>query len=521
MAVEGIPVSGLVLIADGDHERARRVAAACEELGLRTRLTMHGAAALEASLADVPAALVVQLGLPLIDGAQLGGILRTNPRTKSIGLLYVADTMAQAARSGLAGQVVAPPVDPHDVARLVHEFVQERTSSAQPEPDDETGGVEGQLSQLPLSDLLQLFHVSRKSGVVEVRRREAGQVTDQGTVALRDGDLVHASVGAVSGEKALYRLLAWERGDFNFRPGGVSPEPTLTKPARALLREGLRQIEEMARMAGTLPPMDAVVRLKIRRASLPIVIHPLTQEVLLVLEAYSRVADVVEHCSFPDYQVLRTLHTLIDRGIVEVRRETAFRDAPAASFFSAARGARLQEWLGVDRSSPGGLRDAKLLVIPSDASATRAFCSLLGALPGAQLETPRDAGDALACDVRRLGRLAVDAEVGIEFMQIPPERRYSALWPIGGQGAVGVLLLLAGSVSSALESVGHAAETLRRLPRARIFHLLLLDKEGGVEPDVLRENLSLFDESSLFLVPHENNGTAQVLLREMFVRILP
>ena len=49
--------------------------------------------------------------------------------------------------------------------------------------------------------------------------------------------------------------------------------------------------------------------MKIPRSALPNVIHPLTQEVLMVLEHYTRVSEILDHCSYPDYQVLRTLHT--------------------------------------------------------------------------------------------------------------------------------------------------------------------------------------------------------------------
>jgi len=66
-----------------------------------------------------------------------------------------------------------------------------------------------------------------------------------------------------------------------------------------------------------------------------------------------------------------------------------------------------------------------------------------------------------------------------------------------------------------------AVEALRQLPRARIYHLLMLEKGTRVEPDALRENLALFDQSSLFLVPLDKPEKSSVLLREMFVRILP
>ena len=91
-------MNGGALIADADYQRGKRVAAACEDLGIETCVVTHGAAALERALADPPAVLVVQLGLPLIDGAQLGGILHANPRTNGVGVLYLADTTADAAR---------------------------------------------------------------------------------------------------------------------------------------------------------------------------------------------------------------------------------------------------------------------------------------------------------------------------------------------------------------------------------------------------------------------------------------
>jgi 2-phospho-L-lactate guanylyltransferase (CobY/MobA/RfbA family) len=510
-------LNGLVLIADGDHQRGNRLAAICADLDLETRVATHGAAALEIALAEPPEVLVVQLGLPLIDGVQLGGILHANPRTNSVELIFLADAGAEAAQTGLDGEIIAPPADLDALARRVQTLIEKQRSSAE-EPDpgsEESGGVEGQLSQLPLADLLQLFHVSQKTGVVEVRRYSGRPPVEAGRVLLRRGDIVHAEVGLVAGAKALYRLLAWDRGEFNFQPGPVILAATLEKPTRVLLRDGKQHNEEWARRAANLPPMDAYVRLKVQRASLPMVIHPLTQEVLLVLEAYSRVEDVVDHCSFPDYPVLRTLHTLIDRGMVDLRNESIDKEREAPTgFFSGARGKRLQEWLGSHR-----VRDAKLLVVAGDPAAAREFGRMIERLPGG---TPgsHEQGDPIE-RVGTLARLAVDEQVGIELVEVPADPRFAALWPLAGNGALGILLLLSGSVAAAVEIIRPAAEVLCNLPRARIFHLLMLEKGETVGPEALRENLSLFDDSSLFLIPKENTGTAEVLLREMFVRILP
>jgi CheY-like chemotaxis protein len=516
-------LSVTVLIADGDFQRAKRLAAACEQLGLDANVATHGAAALEIALSKPPSVLIAQFGLPLIDGAQLGEILQANPRTRTIGVIYLADNSTEAERKPVGGEIVGPSVDSEVVARraqaLVEEQVQGEAGSGS--LNDDVGGVEGQLSQLPLADLLQLFHVSQKSGSVEVRSGGEAGSAESGRILLRAGEIVHAEIGSLAAEKALFRLLAWDRGEFKFAPRVVTEEPTLDKPTRSLLQEGLRQNQELALRADNLPSFDSSVHLKIRRSSLPVVIHPLTQEVLLVLEAYSRVGDVVDHCSFPDYQVLRTLHTLIERGMVELRDASDEPEQPVAAerLFSDAPGTRLREWMGADTFEANEVRDARLLVVAADPTGSREFSRLIGKLPGAEI---RDSSESDSIDrLGVLGRLAVDDEVGIEFAEVPADPRFSALWPLVGHGAVGILMVLSGPVAAALEVVRPAFETLRALPRARIFHLLLLEKDAAVEADALRENLAVFDESSLFLIPLGKGDTAEVLLREMLLRILP
>ncbi|HXV36778.1 MAG TPA: DUF4388 domain-containing protein [Myxococcota bacterium] len=511
-----------VLIADADFQRGKRIATACEQLGLRARLFTHGAAALEGALLEPPLLLIAQLALPLIDGAQLGGILRANPRTRTVGLVYLADNRADAAREVAGAEIFGPKVETDALAARARELVEarDRGTASRARSSEGVGGVEGDLSQLPLADLLQLFHVSQKSGVIALRRGADADGAQTGRVALRAGEVICVELDSATGEKALYRMLAWDRGQFAFAPGVVTEQPSLGKPTRALLQEGLRQNQEWARCADQLPPLDASVHLKVRRSSLPVVIQPLTQEVLLVLEAYSRVSDVVDHCSFPDYLVLRTLHTLIERGMVELRDASAeVQPDTGARLFSDAPGVRLREWMGLGDNPAPGVHDARLLVVASDPSGSRELTRLVKRLPGAML---RGGADAAAIDrLGVLGRLAVDDAVGIEFVEVPADSRFAAIWPLAGHGCVAILLVLTGPVSTALEAVRPVVETLRGVPRARIFHLLLLEKDAAVEADALRENLSIFDDSSLFLIPIGKGATADVLLREMFLRILP
>jgi hypothetical protein len=329
-------------------------------------------------------------------------------------------------------------------------------------------------------------------------------------------------VGSVDGEKALFRLLAWDRGSFAFKPQPVAIEPSIQTPTRDLLREGLRQVREWQRLAVELPPLSASATLKIPRSTLPNVIHPLTQEVLVVLDLYSRVQDVVDKCSYPDYQVLRTLHTLVQRGMVELQAEPEATElAREVRLFSPARTARLREWLEIDRPGTPSAREAKLLVVASDENATRDFSRLFRCLPGVELDPRIERGHIVSDDLLTIGRVAVDAEVGIDLVHVPAAERFAPLWPVAGHGALATLLLLSGAVGRSVASVRAVADALGALPRARMFHLLLLEKGERVSPEDLRQNLSIVDDGSLFLIPLESPEKAGVLLREMFGRILP
>jgi CheY-like chemotaxis protein len=514
-------VSARVLIADGDALRGSAIAEACRLRGFVCRVATHGAAALEAALGEVPEALICQLGLPLIDAARLAAILRANPRTEGVRLVFVADRPGDRAPSVAGAQIVPAPADAETVATAVQAVLGEPAARRAAPASAPDGGVEGQLSQLPLGDLLELFHVSRKTGNVEVVRGLGRSRRQVGRIVLRAGDVIDASVGDVRGEKALFRLLAWDRGSFAFKPGASGSDLTIQTPTRTLLREGLRQVREWEHMAVDLPPLSASVTLKIARSALPNVIHPLTQEVLVVLDLYSRVQDVVDHCSYPDYQVLRTLHTLWQRGMIELRAETEPTElAREVRLFSPARTARLRERLELDRPG-GGTREAKLLVVASSAEATRDFARLLRRLPGVEIDRRLERGEFTPDDLAPLGRIAVDAEIGIELIHVPSHERFAPLWPLAGHGSLATLLLLSGPVGEAVARVRATAEALGKLPRARSFHLLLLEKGQRISPEDLRENLAIVDEGSLFLIPLENAEKAGVLLREMVGRILP
>jgi len=509
-------MSERVLIADPEEERAKQISEACEARGMLCEVATGGATVLERALTELPAALVVHLDLPIIGGAKLAEIVDANPRARGIRILLIG--RFEQPPEELAERIVISDEDPVTIARRVEALLAEDTTRPKADGSADNAVVEGELSQLPLADLLQLFHVSRRTGTVEVVHHERSP-NPVGRIHLRGGDIVQAAVGLVEGEKALYRLLAWDHGTFKFRPNEVTVPALIDTPTRALLREGQRQRAECKRLPVDLLPMDARISLLIQTEHLPNVIHPLTQEVLVVLELYSRVRDVIDHCTFPDYQVLRTLQTLLGRRMIAVQREPAVtEESRDGDVFSTHHANRLREWLSNSCAGGGAPRDAKLLVISPDPETTENFFKLIECVPG--FERARELVPS-PDDLIAAGRLAVDSDVGVEFVHLPVGERFAPLWPVVGHAALGVLVPIAVPVERRADAVRRVVRELKKLPRTRIFYLLLLGPGERVAPDALRENLSLLDDGPLFLIPQDNDEKAAILLREMFGRILP
>ncbi len=505
-----------VLIADGDADRARAVASACRLLGIEVCVAIHGAAALEIALAEKPAAMVAHVDLPLIDGTRLAEILHTNPHTRAMRMLFIDDGARDGAPQSALGRVIPGRADPETIARFIEALLRDKNPALPAaEPGRSAPGVEGKLAQIALPELIELFHVNRKTGVIELRER-GGRRAASGRIDLCDGDVVQARIGSVAGEKALYRMLAWRRGHFAFREQAVARERgAIERPTRALLREAQRQADEWERIAGELPAPHARVALRVARSSLPSVLHPLTQEVLLVLELSSRVSEVLDRCSFPDYHVLRTLQTLIRRGMVELRADSAAPEPPAGGLFGAALAARLRDWLDQGRPRDAAAVDAKVVLFGSEPEAGRTFTALLARLPGVE-HTPRGG----AFEVASILRIPVDDEVAIEVFEMPAAPRFAPVWPIAAHGALATLFVHGSGIEASVAALRAAVEQVSALPRARCFHVLL-DEKSKRTVGALCEKLGLFDDRHALAVSPERPSEAAAALRELLARLLP
>lgn len=142
-----------------------------------------------------------------------------------------------------------------------------------------SSSMTGKIEEIPLPDLLQLFHTSKKNGVLVVKG------TQEGRVYLRQGRVYYAVIDdnhELGPQKSFNRIVTWERGDFELQPPDTQEFMVeLDSSTEALLMDALRLLDEYRRMERELPPPEAPIALA---HPFPSPLRSLTPEQLDVLQ---------------------------------------------------------------------------------------------------------------------------------------------------------------------------------------------------------------------------------------------
>ena len=177
--------------------------------------------------------------------------------------------------------------------------------------------VSGSLEDTPLETVLETFSSASNAGTL---RLTCGD--DAGKIAYQEGEIVYATVGLVSGAKALGRLFTWIDAQFEFRP----------------------EVEPMDGARGRLPLTPAILAVAVARDELArLNLSDLTADVMFAVDPDR--LDAVEHTlddlsqkltentdmGFPlgtlldmipstDADIYKTITELIEAGILRIER---------------------------------------------------------------------------------------------------------------------------------------------------------------------------------------------------------
>ncbi len=183
---------------------------------------------------------------------------------------------------------------------------------------------QGSIQELPVPDIIQLVSVSGKTGMFMLVRGP-----ERGLIYLRNGRIVHAELGTLTGEEAVYALAIWSTGDFQFTPGKETESATIDKTNTSLLMEAARRLDEWKVLARKIPGVDYVPVLKGREMSEPVSLSPPEWNLVIRIDGRKTVEDLARATASNSFDTAKVLYGLVTADLAEMRpREAA---APLAA----------------------------------------------------------------------------------------------------------------------------------------------------------------------------------------------
>ncbi|MCK4846031.1 MAG: DUF4388 domain-containing protein [Deltaproteobacteria bacterium] len=336
-----------ILLALFEDDEVQAFADLLKTKGHETRHVSDGARAMDMILKDPPTLIVVDTLLPVVNGERLFQTLKDNPHTKNIPFLFIS--YKQAEIKGFRGGTDIFIIRPFQWEEVYGYIKQALHFSIKEGAKFEEKHIQGNLSHMPLVDILQVLDFNKKEGTVTITHGK-----EKAVIYVKGGQVCNVTLGKCEGEKAVYRIFTWNEGSFVFEPVKVTMLKKIDIPTGNLLMEGMRQLDELEKSSKIFPADSDVLRAKVDTSALPKGLKPIIYEVLLVLGTHSRVKDIVDKCKVPDLEVYQTIQNLIERKILEKTDEVIDESKVVEEFIAPGDALKIKDKViayGSDRMS--------------------------------------------------------------------------------------------------------------------------------------------------------------------------
>jgi len=225
--------------------------------------------------------------------------------------LWVEGSVVREVRSDERVEAVAVHFDPGGTRRGdVNHFIESVQSA---EHTRRLGGISGPIAELGPQSIVQMLANTAPRGTILLRRAE-----EEGLVCFEGGLLRKVRLGAMTGMKALVRMLSWREGTFEFHttleePGGEAPFPL-----EAAILDAVRQIDEGQRVDPSGFPLQARLVASGGQGEFSGSLSKVESALLDLAGAGFTVQRALEVIPEPDPDIFRALRDLIDGGVLEL-----------------------------------------------------------------------------------------------------------------------------------------------------------------------------------------------------------
>jgi response regulator RpfG family c-di-GMP phosphodiesterase len=206
-----------------------------------------GPDALLKAVDDPPDLLVSDFRMPGMNGHQLIEKLKSRPSTAGVAVILLATKSDISERMTAQEQVddyVEKPFYLKEATHRIKKVIDKIALEKMAKSTSGDGILRGSLTQMNVIDLVQSLEMGRKSCLLTLTNEQ-----DRCEMYCKDGQVIHATYGAMSGDEAVFKVLRWTAGNFQVDFDGKTTQQSCTLNTQGLLMEGLRLLDESNRDA--------------------------------------------------------------------------------------------------------------------------------------------------------------------------------------------------------------------------------------------------------------------------------
>ena len=302
-----------LLLVDGDAKNLRVMEVSLKKAGFQVTTAVDGRDALEKVQISPPDLVLSDTRLAEFDGFELCRRLKADERFGNIPFVFLSSQKAledKVRGLELGGEdYLTKPIYIREIVTRMKMILQKADERF--ERRETKGGFSGNLSDMGVVDLVQTFEVGRKTGMVRIEGEHSG------AIFFRDGRVVDAELGKLTGENAFYRVLNTFEGKFDVQFEPVGRPDRIEVSTQGLLLEGMRRLDEWGRMLEQLPSLDTVFEIDYRQLAERLSEIPDEVNALLRLfDGHRTLTRVVEDSNFEDLAALGIISKLYFEGLI-------------------------------------------------------------------------------------------------------------------------------------------------------------------------------------------------------------
>lgn len=212
-------------------------------IGYSVAVCRDGEIALEKVREIKASAIIADLTLPKINSIDLCWLIREKDNQIWLPFLILSqlddnELRLNCFRSGVDAFLIIPVTFRELIIRL--EVLIKRFQKMLKFEKTASSVFIGDLSEFLLSELIQLFHNHNKTGRLWVSRNY-----QRGSIYFNDGNIKSARLNDYTGEDALYKMLNWKKGRFEFESGEFAEAGNVDKTTLNILLEFSKRADEM------------------------------------------------------------------------------------------------------------------------------------------------------------------------------------------------------------------------------------------------------------------------------------